>query len=87
MGANIKEIWMKVKNKKNVIGYSSSLKKKIINGKEINGTRVFRVYVSKKIPLAELDENDIIPEIIDGLEIDVVEVGTIKALNEMYDEF
>jgi hypothetical protein len=86
MEANLKEIWMKIKNKKNVIGYSGSLKKKIINGKEINGTRVFRVYVSKKVPLEELDENDIIPQIIDGVELDVVEIGKIKALNDTFDE-
>ncbi len=86
MEANIKEIWMKIKNKKNVIGYSGSLKKKIVNGKEIDGTRVFRVYVSIKVPSEELEENDIIPESIDGVELDVVEIGKIKALNDISDE-
>ncbi len=86
MEADIKEIWMKVKNKKNVIGYSGSLKKKIVNGKEIDGTRVFRIYVSIKVPLVELEENDIIPEFIDGVELDVVEIGEIKALNDTSDE-
>ena len=86
MEADIKKIWMKVKNKKNVIGYSGSLKKKIVNGKEIDGTRVFRVYVSIKVPLEELDENDIIPASIDGVELDVVEIGEIKALSDTFDE-
>jgi hypothetical protein len=86
MEADIKKIWIKVKNKKNVIGYSGSLKKKIVNGKEINGTSVFRVYVSIKVPLEELEENDIIPESIDGVELDVVEIGKIKALNDTSDE-
>jgi hypothetical protein len=86
MEADIKEIWMKIKNKKNVIGYSGSLKKKMVNGKEINGTRVFRVYVSIKVPLEELEENDIIPEFIDGVELDVVEIGKIKALNDTFNE-
>jgi hypothetical protein len=86
MEADIKKIWIKVKNKKNVIGYSGSLKKKIVNGKEINGTSVFRVYVSIKVPLEELEENDIIPGSIDGVELDVVEIGKIKALNDTSDE-
>jgi hypothetical protein len=86
MEANLQKIWMKIKNKKNVIGYSGSLKKKIVNGKEIDGTHVFRVYVSIKVPLEELEENDIIPEFIDGVELDIVEIGKIKALNDTFDE-
>ncbi len=34
----------------------------------------------------ELEENDIIPEFIDGVELDVVEIGEIKALNDTSDE-
>ena len=73
------EIWCMVKDKKNVIGYSESLKKRIKNGKEIEGTQVMRIYVSKKEPTNILDENDIIPHIIKGIETDIVEIGKIKA--------
>ena len=41
-----------------------------------------RIYVSKKEPVETLEEEDIIPKIIDGIEIDIVEIGEVKALNE-----
>jgi len=73
------KIWCKIKNKKNVIGYSESLKKRIKNGKEIDGTIVMRIYVSKKEPIENMRADDIIPHIIEGIETDVVEIGSIKA--------
>jgi len=79
---DLKKIWDNIKNKKNVIGYSESLKTRIKNGKEIEGIRVMRIYVSKKEPIEILEEEDIIPKIIDGVEIDIVEIGEVKALNE-----
>ena len=41
-----------------------------------------RIYVSKKEPIETLEEEDIIPKIIDGIEIDIVEIGEVMALNE-----
>ena len=81
MKDEIEKIWMQLKNKKNVVGHSGSFRNRIIDGKEIDGTSVFRVYVSTKVPLESLEEDDIIPEFICGVEIDVVEIGEVKALN------
>jgi hypothetical protein len=82
MESNLKKIWDRIKYKKNVIGYSGSMKMRIRDGKEIAGTLVLRVYVTKKEPVEALDPEDIIPKMIDGIEIDLVEVGEIKALKE-----
>lgn len=82
MESNLKKIWDRIKYKKNVIGYSGSMKMRIRDGKEIAGTLVFRVYITKKEPVEALDPEDIIPKMIDGIEIDLVEVGEIKALKE-----
>lgn len=82
MEADLKKSWDKIKDKKNVIGYSGSLKRRIRNGKEIAGTRVLRVYVTKKEPVEALDREDVIPRILDGVEIDLVEIGEVKALNK-----
>lgn len=82
MESNLKKIWDRIKYKKNVIGYSGSMKMRIRDGKEIAGTLVLRVYVTKKEPVEALDPEDIIPKRIDGIEIDLVEVGEIKALKE-----
>lgn len=82
MKADLKKIWNSIKDKKNVLGYSESLKTRIKNEKKIEGTKVMRIYVSKKEPIEKLEAEDIIPKIIDGVEIDVVEIGELKALNE-----
>jgi len=75
----LKKIWLKIKDKKNVIGYSESFKKRIKNGKEIDGTKVMRIYVSKKEPIENLDAEDVIPHIIEGIETDIMEIGSIIA--------
>ena len=82
MKADLKKIWNSIKDKKNVLGYSESYKTRIKNEKKIDGTKVMRIYVSKKEPIENLEAEDIIPEIVDGIEIDVVEIGELKALNE-----
>ena len=82
MKADLKKIWNSIKDKKNVLGNSESLKTRIKNEKKIEGTKVMRIYVSKKEPIEKLEAKDIIPKIIDGVEIDVVEIGELKALNE-----
>ena len=75
-----KNIWYKIKDKKNVIGYSKSPKKRIKKGKEIYGTKVMRIYVSKKEHIENLDPDDVVPRIIEGIETDIVEIGSVKAL-------
>ena len=76
---DFKKVWHIIKDKKNVVGYSRSLKKRIKNGATVNGGLIIRVYVSKKEPLEAIDPDDVIPKTIDGIETDVVEIGEIKA--------
>jgi hypothetical protein len=74
----IVKIWEKIKNKKHVIGYSKQFRKRIKNGKEID-EEVLRIYVSKKVFPFDLSTEDLIPREINGIQIDVVELGEIKA--------
>jgi len=78
--------WDKIKKKKNVNSYSGQLKPRISDGKEVPGSRVIRVYVSKKEPLSSLSLKDALPDTISlsqkDIEIDVVEIGPINAWDE-----
>jgi hypothetical protein len=69
----------------NVIGYSNTLKLKIKAGKAIPEKQCIRIYVVKKVPKEQLKPDEVIPEEIDGICTDVVEVGKIKAHRQMYD--
>ncbi|MHA3964813.1 MAG: hypothetical protein AM325_014890 [Candidatus Thorarchaeota archaeon SMTZ1-45] len=55
-----------------------------IGHKHINGGKTKQLciicYVIEKKRIGELEEHDIIPEEIEGVPIDVVESGTIRAL-------
>ncbi len=77
------KVWKEIKDKPNVVGYSQSLKPKIKNGKVVDGKRVIRVYVSRKVPLSELSTQDVVPQIItngqDNYDVDIIEIGEIKA--------
>jgi hypothetical protein len=77
---SIEEIWEKIKDKKNVIGYSKKLRKRIRDGKKVD-EEVIRIYVSVKRELTDLDLRDLIPKEVDGVPTDIVEIGEIKALN------
>ncbi len=79
MDPSPEEIWKEIKGKKNVVGYSQTPKKRIKGGREVEGTKVIRVYVSKKEPVECLDPEDVIPRTIGGVETDVVEIGEVKA--------
>jgi hypothetical protein len=68
----------------NVIGYSNTLKLKIKADKAIPEKQCIRIYVVKKVPKEQLKPDEIIPEEIDGICTDVVEVGKIKAHRQMY---
>ena len=78
---SFEEIWEKIKDKKNVVGYSKKFKKRIKDGKKVD-EEVIRIYVSEKIDLVDLDLRDLIPREIDGVLTDVVEIGEIKALKK-----
>lgn len=80
MMMSLEEAWEKIKGKKNVIGYSKTLRKRIKKGKEVE-EEVIRIYVSKKVELPALDHRDLIPSEIDGIPTDIIEIGEIKALN------
>jgi hypothetical protein len=77
---SFEEIWEKIKDKKNVIGYSKKFRKRIRDGKK-EDEEVIRIYVSVKMELTDLDQRDLIPKEIDGVPTDVVEIGEIKTLN------
>lgn len=74
------EIWEKIKDKKNVVGYSKKLRKRIKDGREVE-EEVIRIYVSEKVEPALLDLKSLIPKEIEGVSTDVVEIGEMKALN------
>ncbi len=79
MVIDFKKVWETIKDKKNVVGFSTSLKERMANGVNVKDTKVIRVYVSKKESLDQLDPVDVIPKIIEGAETDVVEIGEIEA--------
>jgi intein/homing endonuclease len=70
----------KVLKLKNVNGYSKTLKPRIKSGKVINSEKCIRIYVEKKVPIAQLSLADIIPTEIMGYKTDVVEIGRIVSL-------
>lgn len=82
----IESVWQEVKNKKNVIGYSKTLKPYVTDdGKVLPDTKVIRIYVTKKEPLNKLSAKDLIPKAIKVsekcVETDVYVIGELKALN------
>ena len=70
---NVKELWAQVKQYPNVIGYAPVLKPRIRSGYERRGGWYFRVFVSKKYGEDELEVEDILPESINNIPVDVVE--------------
>jgi hypothetical protein len=63
----------------NVIGYSNTLKPKIKANKVVPEKQCIRIYVAKKVPKEQLKPDEVIPEEIDGICTDVVEIGRIRA--------
>jgi hypothetical protein len=43
------------------------------------GTKVIKVFVTRKVPEATLQPEDILPRILEGWEIDVEEIGIVRA--------
>lgn len=79
---NIQKIGKELLKKKGVVGFSSELTYKVINGK-VTDKKCMRIYVEKKQPLACLNEKDIVPLSVggcgDSICTDVVEVGKMVA--------
>jgi len=76
------------RKKKNVLGGSSVLQPKIKNGKIIEGSKVIRIYVSRKEMKCMLSSKDIVPSTVKinnrEYETDIVEIGDIRALEGNY---
>ncbi len=58
-----------------VVGWSRTLKPKIKGGKEYPEIKCIRIYVWKKIPKEKLYPIEIIPEQIENIPTDIVEVN------------
>lgn len=61
----------------NVIGVAEGIRTK---GGKPTGESCLVVYVSRKIPKSKLRKKEILPREVDGLPIDVVEVGRVEPL-------
>ena len=46
---------------------------------EKSGTKIIKVFVTRKVPEATLQRGDILPKILEGWEIDVEEIGIVRA--------
>ena len=48
---------------------------------EKGGKQVIKVFVTRKFPKSSLRSEDIIPETLEGFEVDVEEIGTVTPQN------
>lgn len=67
----------KILSLKNVVGVGVGYKYK---GDECTGEPAFIVYVEKKLPPSDMSRGHLVPEKIDGLDTDVVEIGRVRML-------
>lgn len=63
----------------NVIGYSNVLQWKIKGGRVLP-IKSIRIYVTRKLPREKLRKDELIPEDLDGIPTDVVEIGRLRAV-------
>jgi len=82
----IKKHWSKIKKKENVVGHSGNLVPRWVDGKEEEGTKVVRVYVQEKKPKSQLREKDVIPDKLEGEEVDVFYLGGIPKAQGQYED-
>lgn len=66
-----------LRKKPNVVGFGVGCREK--DGKWIEGKVVLKVNVSRKVDPKQLEPDEVIPAVLEGIEIDVVEVGDLKA--------
>jgi len=79
MSINEKKIRKTLEGKANIQGFSKKIRKRVVDGREVE-EEVIKVYVTKKVDKKALAMVDLIPEEIDGIPTDVVEIGEVKAL-------
>lgn len=60
----------------NVVGVSEGVR---VRGGEPTGQPCLVVYVTRKVPVSELDDRDVLPAVLDGVPVDVRESGRIEA--------
>jgi hypothetical protein len=63
--------------KKNVVGVGVGFKQR---GGQMTDAVAIIVNVQKKVPKSQLSPQDLIPEHLEGVPLDVVEVGSISAI-------
>jgi hypothetical protein len=78
-GVNTSILDKMMKSNPTIIGYSSTLKDEIVRDRP-SGRKAIRIYVAKKKPKSELSEDQILPDTLDGIPVDVVEIGKPKLL-------
>jgi hypothetical protein len=64
--------------KANVVGVGVGLRRR---GNKLLDEPALIVLVSKKVPRAQLAEDDFVPDMLDGVPVDVQEIGTIRSHN------
>lgn len=74
------ELFKQIKTKKNVVGHSGELQRRLKSDKE-QREYAFRIYVARKQPLCSLSTKDIIPSEINGIPTDIIEVGEMHSLS------
>jgi hypothetical protein len=72
------QIHKALKSYPNYVGYDEGVER-IKDGEAIAGTKVLRIYVTKKKKKAELKKNEVFPAEVAGTETDVVELGFVEA--------
>lgn len=69
----IEKRWGELRRYPNVLNVN--LSKKFVKG-QMTGTDCITVFVSKKLSEAELKTEEILPKVLDGIPVDVVELST-----------
>lgn len=76
---SLKKLKAEVWKYPNVVGISNTPKRKIVKGVETD-VPCIRVYVTKKLPKDKLKPSEVIPEEVNGVKTDVVEIGTLRKM-------
>lgn len=82
-----KKYWNKIRKCKNVHGFSGIIWQREKGGKLIPGTRVIRIYVTKKESISSLSKKDIVPRVLslgnDLIETDIVVKPRMKYMDQL----
>ncbi|MCL6638427.1 MAG: hypothetical protein K6T80_01935 [Firmicutes bacterium] len=76
----LKKAKKKLLGLQNVVGVGIGYKQ--VRGEE-TGRPAYIVYVEKKVPPGGLSRGQVVPEQIDGLDVDVVEIGVVRMLGNI----